>query len=60
MDNLLLNLILCLVTIGILVIGFIYNSYAAYGLAGSIYFLQFLEYCCSNTKAMINNIENID
>jgi hypothetical protein len=59
MDSLLLNFFLCILVAAGIIIGAIFDQRAFYGAAG-VYVIQFLEYCWSNTRQVINNIENID
>ncbi len=59
MDGLLLNLFLCLLFVGGVILGVILDQRAFYP-AAAVYVLQFLEYCCSSTRQVINNIENVD
>jgi hypothetical protein len=58
-DSLWLNLLLCMLVAAGIVLGIIYDIRALYPAAGC-YVIQFLEYCCSNTRVNINNIENLD
>jgi hypothetical protein len=59
MDGLLLNLFLCLLVITGLILGGLYDVIAFYP-AGGIYVLQFLEFCCSNTRQILNQIEKLE